>query len=508
MHILSRQILICVALIFFVGCSTNHLASEASFSLLPKPVQMLRLPGEFHLRPDTSVTAPDELQDLAILVADEFGLVNTHTSSARDGAVNLRVDTTLSAEAYELEINPSRINIIGGDAAGLYYGIQTLRQCRGLTSPSKFPCLKITDKPRFAWRGLMLDCSRTFQSIDYLRRTIDRMSFYKMNVLHLHLTDDQGWRLEIKSHPELTAVGSKFSPQYLEPPERQGFYTQAEMKELIAYASLRGVTIVPEIEMPGHSTALLACHPELSCTGKVPLHIFPFGKGEAITQDICCAGNEATFRFFEEVLAEVINIFPSAYIHIGGDEAPKNRWQNCPKCQARMHAEGFNNANQLQSYFIRRIGKYINGKGRHIIGWSEILQGGLAPNAAVMDWIGGGREAAAAGHPIVMSPASHCYFDFSHGKINEKRVYSFDPLDGIPPAQSRFVLGIQACFWSHLARSPDLVDAQLFPRLLPLAERAWSPASTTDWADFQTRLQAHSLWLQFMDIKVHHATRP
>ena len=349
----------------------------------------------------------------------------------------------------------------------------------------------------------MLDCSRTFQSVEYLKKTVDRLAFYKMNILHLHLTDDQGWRLEIKKHPELTRKGARFSPQYNEPESHQGFYTQTELRDLVKYAQLRGVTIVPEIEMPGHTLEVLVCRPDLSCTGKIPDDIFPFLKGSNITRDIFCAGNDDTFKFLEDVIDEVADIFPSTFIHIGGDEAPKDRWKACPKCQARIKAEGLKNEHELQSYFIRRVEKHINAKGRRLIGWSEILEGGLASNAAVMDWIGGGAEATEAGHDAVMSPTSHCYFDYSYQSISTEKAYAFNPVAILSPDQAKHLLGIQANFWSHIDREPALVDRQLFPRLISLAERAWSPAETTDGNHFKSRLDEHLPILEKMDIRYY-----
>ena len=349
----------------------------------------------------------------------------------------------------------------------------------------------------------MLDCSRTFQSVEYLKKTVDHLAFYKMNILHLHLTDDQGWRMEIKKHPELTRKGARFSPKYNEPESNQGFYTQTELRDLVKYAQLRGVTIVPEIEMPGHTLEVLVCRPDLSCTGKIPDDIFPFFKGSNITRDIFCAGNDDTFKFLEDVIDEVVDIFPSTFIHIGGDEAPKERWKACPKCQARIKAEGLKNEHELQSYFIRRVEKHINAKGRRLIGWSEILEGGLAPNAAVMDWIGGGAEATEAGHDAVMSPTSHCYFDYSYKSISTEKAYAFNPVAKLSPDQAKHLLGIQANFWSHIDREPALVDRQLFPRLISLAERAWSPAETTDWNHFKSRLGAHLPILEKMDIRYY-----
>lgn len=406
----------------------------------------------------------------------------------------------LPAEGYEIEIATNGAVVRSSSAAGAFYAEQTLKQLR--LADGSLPCVAIQDAPRFGWRGLMLDCSRTFQSVEYLHKTIDRMAVYKLNVLHLHLTDDQGWRLEIKKHPELTTKGARFSAKYNEPEAHQGFYTQAQMRELVAYAAARHITIVPEIEMPGHSHEVIVCRPELSCAGASTNEIFPFSKGPTTTADIYCAGNEDTFQFLQDVLDEVVEIFPSKFIHIGGDEVPKAAWKACPKCQARMKAEGLKNEHELQSYFIRRMEKYLADKGRRLIGWDEILEGGLAPDATVMSWRGtsGGLAAAKAGHDVVMSPTSHCYFDYSYAAINSERVFAFDPVAGLPPAAAAHVLGLQANFWSHIDREPARVDWQLFPRLLAIAERGWSPENDNNWQDFHARLQLQRARLAELDV--------
>jgi hexosaminidase len=349
----------------------------------------------------------------------------------------------------------------------------------------------------------MLDCSRTFQSPGYIRRTIDRMSFYKMNVLHLHLTDDQGWRLEIRKYPELTVKGARFPERYAEPPAHQGFYSQAEMRDLISYAAARSVTIVPEIEMPGHALAALSCFPGLSCSGG-PFEIYPFFKGPNITNDIFCAGNDGTFEFLENILGEVAALFPSEFVHVGGDEAPKDSWNKCPKCRARIQSEGLKDEHELQSWFMRRVEKTLLKHGKRLIGWDEILEGGLAPGAAVMSWRGtsGGIAAANTGHAVVMSPTSHCYFDYTYEKIDSRRAYSFEPVPADLPADKvRHILGLQANFWSHIDREPEKVDRQLFPRLLAIAERGWSAKEAVDWADFSRRLRYHLAQLDRLGVR-------
>jgi hexosaminidase len=414
-------------------------------------------------------------------------LPGEHVFSANREEVSTQLNPDITG--YHFEVTPTNVTITAADEANAFYARQTLRQ---MTVSNRIPCVRVEDHPRFKWRGLMLDCSRTFQSVAYLHQTIDRMAIYKLNVLHLHLTDDQGWRLEIKKYPKLTQKGAFFSAKYGEPQSHEGFYTQAQMRELVAYAADHFITIVPEIEMPGHSHEVVVCYPELSCAGKTTNDIFPFYKGPTTTADVYCAGNEDTFHFLQDVLDEVTDIFPSKFIHVGGDEVPKAAWQACPKCQARLKAEGLKNEHELQSYFVRRIEKYLAGKGRRLIGWDEILEGGLAPDATVMSWRGtsGGLAAAKAGHDVVMSPTSHCYFDYSYDDISSASVFAFDPVAGLPPEAAIHILGLQANFWSHIDREPELVDRQLFPRLLAIAERGWSADNRSDWPDYQRRARA------------------
>ena len=483
------------------GINEENKVADTSYSLIPQPVQIAYSPGHFTITESTGIFSPDQLEETATIAAQQLGINQPVNTGRKKNGIFLTIDKSLHREGYVLKVGRRKIEITGGSINGVYYAIQTLHQIAGNDGlPSEVPCVSISDFPRFSWRGLMLDCSRTFQSTEYIRKTIDRLSYYKMNVLHLHLTDDQGWRIEIKSHPELTEKGSKFHSEYNEPERHQGFYSQEEMKEIIRYAGSRGITIVPEIEMPGHSTAVLVCYPELSCTGKMADKIFPFFKGAGVTPDILCAGNEETFALIEDVIDEIVEVFPSEFIHIGGDEAPKVRWEKCPKCQKRIKDQGLRDEKELQSYFISRVEKYINSKGRRLIGWSEIIEGGLAQNAAVMDWIGGAKVATEKGQDVVMSPTSHCYFDYPYTSINSERAYSFDPVKDLTSEQSGHILGFQANFWSHIDREPDLVDKQLFPRLLSIAERGWSPSNVTDWGSFRKRLEKHLTVLLQMGI--------
>ena len=520
-------------------------------SIVPLPARMEAQTGTFEMTANTEIAfgggeaeARKFAAELEVVTGLRLRVAPVSPLGKEQGITFLLQSNrleTIGAEGYMLTAKPQAVVITAATEAGLFHGGQTLLQFlspearstnlvseggapRRPLSPDRvglvelappntansfswqMPCVEITDGPRFSWRGLMLDCSRTFQSVDYLRRTIDRMAVYKLNVLHLHLTDDQGWRLEIRKHPELTQQAAFFSPKYSEPPSHQGFYTQAQMREIVAYAAARHITVVPEIEMPGHSHEVFVCRPELCCAGKTTGEIFPFFKGPTTTADVFCAGNENTFQFLQELLDEVVEVFPSRFVHVGGDEVPKTAWKSCPKCQARMKAEGLKDEHELQSYFIRRMERHLASKGRRMIGWDEILEGGLAPNAAVMSWRGasGGVAAAKAGHDAVMSPTSHCYFDYSYGEINSERAFSFDPLAGIAPEAARHVLGVQANFWSHIDREPELVDRQLFPRLLALAERGWSPDNRGDWPAYARRARAQIPRLERLGI--HYQT--
>jgi hexosaminidase len=502
-----------------------HFPSTISaLPLIPQPMKMILGEGTFPLSSATVVLGNQGTVDnekvLAELLSALTGLEPktkpTSEQAPESNFIGLLLTPgkgALGKEGYALSVTKNRIMISAPTSAGIFYGLQTLRQLLPLESERQLsdggtvvwniPCVEIEDHPRFGWRGLMIDCSRTFWSKAFIKRKIRLMSRYKMNVLHLHLTDDQGWRLQIRSHPKLTEIGSQFAPQYEEPPERQGYYTQDDLKEMIAYGARYNVTIVPEIEMPGHSTAALAVYPQLSCRGG-PFEIFPFFKGPGITKDILCAGKEKTFQFLEEVLAEVVELFPSQFIHIGGDEAPKDRWSQCPKCQIRIQSEGLKNEQELQSYFIKRIEKFLHGKGKRLIGWSEILEGGLAPRATVMSWRKGesGIAAAKAGQDVVMSLNSHCYFNFPYKRISTMKVYGYNPIPAeLTEEQAQHILGVQANFWSNIDRGEVGVDKQVFPRLLAIAEVAWAPKDQRDETRFRQRVKIDSSRLKKMGVK-------
>lgn len=494
-ELLKNSILTILSFLFLISCNQVDNSENRLVSVIPKPQSAILYRGYFSLGSQTQVKF--DLANLSIKsVADQTieWIRTCNFSEAGKGTIELLIDNQadLKLSGYRLLVQKRRIRITAKEPSGLFYGIQTLRQLMAANPGGKIPCLDITDYPAFGWRGLMLDCSRTFLPKAYILKYIDRLALIKMNVLHLHLTDDQGWRIEIRKYPELTRICSNFDPQY--PGEVNGFYTQDDIREIVAYASKNYITVVPEIEMPGHSTEIFAAYPDLSCKGNKSV-IFPYFKGPGVTGDILCAGNDSVYVFMENVLREVIALFPSEYIHIGGDEAPKESWQNCRKCQNRIQSEGLKGEAELQSYFIRRMEKFIHSQGRKLIGWDEILEGGLAENAAVMSWRGvqGGIDAAKMGHSVVMSPTSHCYFDYSYETTSTEKVYSYLPVPKeLPIEQSKFILGAQANMWTHIARTETAIDAQIFPRLFALAEVLWTNPVVRDYADLERRIGVKS----------------
>lgn len=350
----------------------------------------------------------------------------------------------------------------------------------------------------------MIDYSRTFWNRRITKKYIDAMAFYKLNKLHMHLTDDQGWRIEIKKYPKLTEIASKFDPSFNEPKENEGYFSKSDMRELIAYAQERNIDIIPEIEMPGHSSEVFAVYPELSCKGDTT-KIHPHSLGPGIHNEIFCAGNDETFVFIKNILSEIINLFPSKYIHIGGDEAPKQHWIECDKCQQRIKDEGLKDEHELQSWFIHQIEEYLSSHDKTLIGWDEITEGGLSENATVMYWRAREKELpgliTSQGNNIIMSPTSHCYFDYKNENLTIEKVYSFGPIpSGFSKDQKEKVLGVQANFWSHINRIEPEMDRQIFPRILALAEVGWTKQSNKNWKGFTTRLNQHLMALDVLDI--------
>jgi hexosaminidase len=371
------------------------------------------------------------------------------------------------------------------------------------------PCVEIADSARFQWRGMHLDVCRHFFPKEFVKKYINLMASYKLNTFHWHLTDDQGWRIEIKKYPALTEIGSKRSRTAGDSTPYGGHYTQQDIRDVVKYARERFVTVVPEIEMPGHSLAALAAYPEFSCSGGP----FKVGTDWGVFEDVYCAGNEKTFDFLEDVLTEVIKLFPGDVIHIGGDEVPKTRWHSCPKCQARMRTEGLASEGELQSYFVRRIEKFLNAKGKRIIGWDEILEGGIAPNASVMSWRGtdGGIAAAKAGHDVVMTPGTYCYFDHYQGKSGEPvaiggylpidSVYAYEPVPAeLSETEAKHILGAQGNMWTEYIPDEKHVEYMLMPRMLALSEMLWERKGSKDFSDFMRRVGVHYDRLAFRDV--------
>ncbi len=439
--------------------------------------------------PDFKINLKDYFQKY---LKELYGLNFSGEGNDNASTITLKIDKSFMSddpEAYSLKIKPSEISIVSSSERGLFYGIQTIFQIlpKGNLNGERpqIQCCEITDFPKFKWRGLNLDCARHFMSKEFVKRYIDILAYYKFNTFHWHLTDDQGWRIEIKKYPKLTQVGAW--RKEADGSIYGGYYTQDDIKDIVAYAKSRFINIVPEIEMPGHCTASLAAYPENSCTGG-PFEV-PITWG--VFNDIYCAGRDSTFTFLENVLDEVISLFPGKYIHIGGDEVPKIRWKSCPLCQARIKAEGLKNEEELQSYFIKRISKYLASKGKDIIGWDEILEGGLAPGAIVQSWRGfeGAEAAANLGHSVICSPTSHTYFDSDPEGLDLRVVYSFNPIPtDLPDSEKKYILGSEANMWSE--RAPmEVVDQRLFPRMLALSEVLWTAPADRDFDEFHKRVE-------------------
>ena len=471
---------------------------DGRVEVIPQPRQTELLNGVFDIGNDVIIICQNELSDVVSLFNKRLSNVMgftfpVQTKGATNGNITLKVTPAITEkEGYALVIKPSDIQIEASSVEGVFYGLQTLKQLIFNSEDRTIPCCRIIDSPRFAWRGVMLDVSRTFLPLNLLKRYIDLFAEYKINVLHLHLTDDQGWRIEIKQYPRLTLVGSKFAPEFN---CMGGFYTQDEIRELVSYARLRNIMIVPEIDMPGHMCAAIAVYPELSCTGEIPL-IHPHLEGPGIHEEVFCAGNESTYQFVFNVLDEIMSLFPTTFIHIGGDEVPKAYWKACHYCQKKIADNGLKDEEELQSYFVNRLGTYLQEKGRTLVGWDEIIDGGkLTGNEVIMYWRTRNQpeveKAIKSGFKVVCTPRSHCYFDYSYDEvkyqspvpINTKKIFEYEPvMEGTPEGN---YIGVQANFWSHIDRSEYNIDKQLFPRLLGLAETAWSLPHNKNWEHFK-----------------------
>jgi hexosaminidase len=514
-----------LALATTMGCSRQY-------SIIPLPVKTQELEkGRMQLSDKTDMVYDETLVNSALFFQGycnekyhlSFEMVKMENTKKESNQIRLQLDNTYKEDRYQLEISDRGVEIRGSES-GVFYGIQSLIQLLPVnTRPGQkklpVPFIKISDEPRFAYRGMLLDVSRHFFPIDFLKKCIDLAAYHKMNYIHLHLTDDQGWRVEIKKYPNLNGIGSwrngtiigQYPGTGNDSIRYGGFYTVDEIKDLVEYAKKRYVTVVPEIEMPGHSVAALASYPYLGCTGG------PYQVKETwgISEDVFCAGNDSVYAFLQNVLDEVLEMFPSKYIHIGGDECPKERWKKCPKCQARIRSGNMKDENELQSYFITRMEKYINSKGRTIIGWDEILEGGIAPNAVVMSWRGNGESgclgAAKTKHSVILTPSYGFYLDYPQtseedslaanwgGVTTVKAAYMFEPVNSkLVSDEVQYVIGAQANVWTEYMSNTAKVEYMMFPRLSAISEVLWSPKETRSWDDFKSSMvkqyQRYKVW--------------
>ena len=522
--------------------------ADEVLALVPQPVSVERHAGRFTL--DASTQLVCDPGDIGARSAAAAFVIAARTSTAFKLPVadlageapansiaftHKGSDAKLGLEGYTLEVSDSGALVRANGPAGFLHGAETLLQ---LFPPELFarepqsgvawsaPGVTIRDQPRFAWRGLLLDVSRHFMTKDEVKRILDQMALHKLNVLHWHLVDDHGWRIEIKAYPKLTQIGAwrgaigfgldpKASTAYDKDGRYGGFYTQDEIREVVAYAAARQITVVPEIEMPGHSTAALAAYPQFSCSGGP----FDVNVPAGVSKGIYCPGNEATYAFLQDVLTEVFALFPSPFVHLGGDEVPREVWEKCSMCQKRISDEKLANTAELQSWFLKRIEKFVNSKGKRVIGWDEILEGGLAPNAAVMSWRGtqGGFAAASADHDVVMCPNESLYLDHAQAQSGEplsiggytpiEEVYAYEPVpEGLTPRQAQHVLGAQGNLWTEYVPNASHADYMYWPRACAVAEICWTPREKKDLGSFEQRMEIHKRRLGFLG--VHYRPLP
>ncbi|AXY72966.1 beta-N-acetylhexosaminidase [Paraflavitalea soli] len=498
----------------------------AQVNIIPQPVEvkMPKIAGQFTITKNTPIVLDGSGLENSANFLNEYlqqvyGFTLKVSTKNAPGAIHLNYEKMEYAlpGAYVMQVKKDQVYIAGDNEAGTFYGVQSLLQLLPVEKVAalKVPFVNIKDYPRFQYRGLMLDVGRHFFPVSFVKRYLDYIAMHKMNYFHWHLTEDQGWRIEIKKYPRLTEVGGyrngtiigRYPGKGNDNTRYGGFYTQEEVKEIVAYAAKRYITVIPEIEMPGHASAALTAFPNLGCTGG------PYKVQETwgVFNDVFCAGNDSVFNFLQDVLDEVIPLFPAQYVHVGGDECPKESWKHCPKCQRRIKDLGLKDEHELQSYFIQRMEKYINGKGKTLIGWDEILEGGLAPKAVVMSWRGekGGIEAAQQNHDVIMTPGSHVYLDHSQTKNEDsvtiggyttvQKVYSYEPIPKeLNEEQAKHVLGAQGNVWTEYMKYPSKVEYMIFPRASALSEVLWSPKAQRNWPDFEKRLQQqfkrYDLW--------------
>lgn len=518
-----------LAIFIFSIILQNVISQNTLPAIIPTPVMMETKNEDFNFSKNTILfSSNSELKsdiDLfnSILNKRYHFTLSSQNKLPKTDFIELILVKTLPKEAYKIEMNSQKITI-SGDNAGIFYGLISLTQMLPvkIENSAKISCVNIYDYPRFLWRGMHLDVSRHFFPKEFIYKYLDYMSEYKMNTFHWHLTDDQGWRIEIKKYPLLTQIGawrkgtlighSSDEEQIADSNTYGGFYTQDDIREVVEYAKLRHITIVPEIEMPGHAMAAISAYPYLSCNSKK----VEVEKTWGVFDQVFCT-KDTVFKFIEDILLEVMELFPGTYIHVGGDECPKTNWKKCPDCQLRIKNEGLRNEEELQSYFIQRIGKFLSLHHRKLIGWDEILEGGLAQDAAVMSWRGteGGKTAAKQKHHVVMTPTSHCYFDYYQGDPSNEplaiggyvpleKVYSFEPIpDSLTDVEKKYILGAQANLWTEYIGNEQHVEYMIFPRICALSEVVWSPVEKRNYENFRQRLLTH--FDHFDERKINYA---
>lgn len=517
--LLSRLALGLFAVVLFTACRPAATV-KGNLDVIPQPQEIVlaRDTTPFIIDRSTTIVYPATNEKmhrtadfLATFIKEMTGTeVRVSDKEKSSNAIILAVDSTMGhPEGYKLQITPEKVLLTGGSEAGVFYGIQTIHKALPILKDGKvaaaLPAGTVTDFPRFRYRGFMIDVGRHFFPVSYLKQMIDLMALHNINYFHWHLTEDQGWRIEIKKYPKLTEIGSKrdstiidWETKKFDGKPHSGFYTQDEAREIVRYAADRFITVVPEIDLPGHTTAALASYPELGCTGGPYKVLCSFG----VFPDVLCAGNDQTLQFTKDVLDEIMDIFPSEYIHIGGDECPKSRWEKCPKCQAKIKELGIkalpkhSKENQLQTYFMSELEKEINAHGRRMLGWDEVLEGGLTPNSTIMSWRGiqGGIEAARQHHDVIMTPIQRLYF--SNPRINKmtgfewmNRVYNFEPVPAeLTDAEKKFVIGTQGCIWTEWTADSTKMEWQILPRMAALSEIQWTLPEHKNFERFMERL--------------------
>lgn len=535
---MKKVINIIALALLFASCSMKAKESETTINVIPYPQSVEVGKGTFkgagaNFNCDQAIDAKSqeiikEFADKITFVSGRICSYATPVGLAKDcakvkGFIFLK-DANLAEEEYSIDITKANCIVRASSYNGFLYAIQTLKQLTSVNifgnepNPAEkflFPCVKIQDKPRFGYRGMHLDCSRHFFSVEEVKKYLDIMALYKLNRFHWHLTDDQGWRVEIKKYPRLTEIGAFRNGTVIKKDwgsndgvRYGGYYTQEQMKDIVAYAGKLGIVVIPEIDLPGHMMGALAGYPELGCTGG-PYEVWTRW---GISEQVLCPGKEAMFSFLEDVFTELMDIFPSEYIHIGGDECPKTEWEKCPACQARIKqlgikADGHHSAEQfLQSYVTARVQKFLNDHGRRIIGWDEVLEGELAEGATVMSWRGteGGIKASAMGFDVIMTPNTYCYFDYYQSEDQDKepfgiggflpwdKVYSYEPLEGLNDSQQKHILGVQANLWTEYVATPEHLEYMLLPRMNALSEVQWCVPENKDIERFKAAMEAES----------------